>query len=81
MIANHYQADIIDALFPHIERKLRDPDWRVRAPLAGPAPPPTRGRPPGADAPAAVSPRGTCQGTCEATAAALAHGWCRRPRG
>jgi hypothetical protein len=31
-IANHYQADILDALLPHIEKKLRDPDWRVRAP-------------------------------------------------
>mmetsp|Transcript_62355 Transcript_62355/g.146500 ORF Transcript_62355/g.146500 Transcript_62355/m.146500 type:complete len:899 (+) Transcript_62355:187-2883(+) len=29
VIANHYQADILDALLPHIHAKLQDPTWTV----------------------------------------------------
>ncbi|EKX46711.1 hypothetical protein GUITHDRAFT_138077 [Guillardia theta CCMP2712] len=29
-IANHYQANILDALLPHIHSKLQDPDWKVQ---------------------------------------------------
>mmetsp|Transcript_67270 Transcript_67270/g.154555 ORF Transcript_67270/g.154555 Transcript_67270/m.154555 type:complete len:888 (+) Transcript_67270:81-2744(+) len=29
-IANHYQADILEALLPHIHNKLQDTDWRVQ---------------------------------------------------